>query len=173
MTLERSHNNNDRGFTNIAKGFVFILLVTGFIAVTLVLPLMSADGPPEQTVTPFTTIPFSTTDSILEEVSFALPVHDGTRIDDGQTRWILPSLDILISAGIGFILGLSILVGYSISIDKPFKAANFRRTIVVLAQNPFTFVWSLLFASIAVLWHTGFFFYLSDKTTSLPLPENM
>ena len=41
----------------------------------------------------------------------------------------------------------------------------------MLASNPFTFVWALLFASIAVLWHTGLFFYLSDKTTSLPFSQ--
>lgn len=168
MALQRSHDKIDRGFTNIAKGFVFVLLVTGLVVVAIVIPLMSADGPPEQSVTPF-----STTDSTLGEVSFSLPALENTRIDNGQVHWSLPARDMLFPAGIGFTVGFLLLIGYSISMQTSFRVANLRRTVVALAKNPFTFVWSLLFACIAVLWHNGLFFYLSDKTTSQPISQSL
>jgi hypothetical protein len=148
----------------MAKGFGLLILVTGLIVVTFVQPYMSADGPLE----PVSVTPFSKADSALKEVSFALPRSGGTRIDEGRHRWALPPVDILFPAGIGFALGALFLVWYSISIGKSLGTGNWTRTILVLARNPFAVVWSLLFATIAALGHTGAFSYLSDKTTSLP-----
>ena len=150
----------------MAKGIGIILLLTGFIVVTIVQPFMSADGPPEETVTPFSK--GDVTLGTLREVSFAVPPSGGTRVDEGRHHWALPPNDILFPAGIGFILGALFLLWYSVSLERSMGTENLSPTIAVLARNPFAVVWSLLFATIAALGHAGAFSYLSDKSTSLP-----